>query len=1034
MSDRSATVGPAAEGAASDFAGPDRSSQPADLSSACSASAIESTGTIDRRLLALALVSGAVALGYQVIWTRLFRETFGVSWHAGAAVVATFLGGLAVGGWWLGPRADRQANLLRWYALLELGVAGSVVLGIGCLRGVEPLHLWLARQLDGAPWPLMVIRIGLAALVILPATICMGATLPALVAHGHRSPETFGRRVAALYAANTLGAMFGVLVSSFYLLAAFGLHATLGLALIVNLCLAAVAWVWSLAPSVHVAAEQRTESAMPARDRVTESGRRAGQASAREERLGLSVVGLSGFVALALQMLWMRLIVLQVGASGYAFALVVATFLAGIVVGSVVLYARGDRWRDPRWAYGLVQLWLAGAIWATLPLLGVWRPSLFGEGAGGGTQDMNLGVAAGHAALTVSGWWREYAWTFAVLLVPASLMGVALPLASRWYEQHGRGDGESVGRIWAAASLGNVLGALLAGFAMTDWFGVRCAVLICGLLTCVSAGWGLASRGEVLQRLSWRRSIAWLGLGCVAVVTAISSRTVNGRPLPGAVPPGGSPVVLYREGPVDTVAVLQSGTDANQRLMAIDGVIIGQSEVELDEKQQMLAHLPMLLMTDRAPREGLTIGLGTGIVAAEMARHPTMDRVWAVELSPTVVEAAAEFRRWNDDVLHHDRVTVVQDDGLFFLKRLGHPVDVIVSDGKSVSTHAGNAIFFATEYYALCRERLTDDGIFMQWVPTSTPAVHLATIFATMRSSFEHIYVWCEPPFSLYWVGSRKPIHWNETEVAKRLGQPALASFRRHGWRQPESLLGLLVADSPILAGELPEAEANSLERPILEFFSRRDFERPASERLRDNLTWAAKLSSHELSDVRMTDVDAERLRAFRTFNAKLMEFSRQVVQDGVDISDPLRELISAAEPLGYHAMVARLAAPLCLELALVRHQKGGVEGAIDWYLLGLEAQPDDPALLRNVTIAWAQLSQFAQVVRFGRRAVSMHPDDMPLRLEYGVALLATGRPNEALEELKVVLAHDPHNQDARRAFDLATRAARKLLLPPAPR
>ena len=254
-----------------------------------------------RMIYGLFLVSGAAGLVYEVVWSRLLKDVFGVTAYAVAAVLATYLGGLALGGWLLGSRADRQPNPLRFYGILELGIGAAALLGTLLLRFLEPFHDAAAVRLAPGSPALLLIRVLLASLVVVPPTFLMGATLPAMTRAFVARAESVGRELSLLYALNTAGAVGGSLLAGFVLVRAVGVHPTLWVAAAANFAVGAAALALS------TGSEPVTLSA----------GESAPSGRVRNPDL-LGAVALSGVVTLALEVIWTRVLVLVVGSSTHA--------------------------------------------------------------------------------------------------------------------------------------------------------------------------------------------------------------------------------------------------------------------------------------------------------------------------------------------------------------------------------------------------------------------------------------------------------------------------------------------------------------------------------------------------------------------------------------------------------------------------------------------------------------------------------------------------------------------------------------------
>lgn len=791
---------------------------------------------------ALFFVSGAAGLVYQVVWSRILNQIFGVSAHAVTAVLATYLGGIALGSWALGGIVDRRPRPLRLYGWLELGIALTAVGGSALAGRLDPVHAWAAARLAPDSAALAGARVLLAACVVLPPTVLMGATLPAMTRALVDRLGTLGRDLGFLYAVNTAGAVAGSLAAGFVLIRAVGVHPTLWIAAAVNAAAGVGALLLASGEPVRPPAPAAPAAVAP------------GAPPAGRGAWILAATALSGFASLAVEVLWTRLLVLAIGTSTYAFVTMLSTFLVGIAVGSLAARAAVDRLRDPRRAFGWIQVAIALSTLSTLPLL---RHVVL---------EAHPWLDGGSRWLGATG--ARFGASFLVMFAPTVLIGTTLPLAARIWARSVDTLGTRLGQVYGACTVGNVVGAVAAGLFVLPAFGMQRGMALVTLLNLAAAGLALLppaleSRGA--RRLARALPIAAGLSGCAVLLLAWRP-----GPLPGT---GGGPldpVRYYREGLVSTVKVFQRASDARQLVMAVDGVTIGQSSAGVDRKQQVLAHLPFLLRADAPPRRVVTIGLGTGILAGEVARHPGVERVDCVELSPSVIEAAAAFAPHHGGVLQGPIVRVVNDDGVGFLRHRRDVWDAVISDGKSRSGHAGNALFYSEDYYRLALEHLAPDGVMLQWVPLDVAPDELEIIVRTFTRVFPHAYVWLGPE-SCFVAGLRRPLALDLARVQRALDDPSVEHLRRHGWGAAGDLAGLLVSDGAGLRRWVSDGPINSVERPVLEFHAL-SAEEEAVPRLARNLAALASLRRAGVRELALAGADAETIAAERRAAGDLLD------------------------------------------------------------------------------------------------------------------------------------------------------------------
>jgi spermidine synthase len=954
-------------------------------------------------------LSGAAGLVYQVVWSRLLTEVFGISAHAVTAVLATYLGGLALGSWLLGRYADRYDPPLRLYGLLEIGIGATALAGAWLVRALDPVHTWAASRLEPDSIALLGFRVVLASAVVLPPTILMGATLPAMARACVVRVGKLGRELGLLYALNTAGAVAGSVAAGFALIRAIGLHPTLWLAVAVNVLVGAAALLLSRTTQLTRA---EPKAAVP-------------EASGPPDRMRggrwlLAAMALSGFASLSLEVVWTRMLVLVVGASTYAFVTMLSSFLVGIALGSYLARPIVDRIANPRRAFGWLQVAIAASTLATLPLVRV----VIADGLGwvSALESRWLGVTS-----------AQFALCFLVMIVPTTLMGTTFPLAARIWACDVATLGGRLGQVYGANTLGNILGAFAGGFLLLPALGMQRAVAVLVLANLAAGACALLpGRAEWSSPRSLLRSIPVLGgLWTCALLFA----AWRPGPLPHTAGGRLDPVWLYREGLVSTVSVFQRADDGRQLVMKVDGVTIGQSSTGVDKKQQFLAHLPFLL--ERRPlRNVLSIGLGTGILVGEVAKHPGVEHVDCVELSPSVIEGARLFAQHNAGILDDPRARIVNDDGVAFLRRSRAAYDAIISDGKSRAGHAGNAVFYSEDYYVSARDHLADDGVMTQWVPLDVTPDDLRTIVRTFTRVFPHAYLWLGPK-SCFLVGLKKTLLLDLAHAQRVLDAPAAAGLRRHGWHDAAELAALLLADGGALARWVGEGPVSSVEHPVLEFYALHDAP-PEEDRVATNLAALAALRRQGLRDVQVTGSDEDVVANARAVGLLLDGLILLARED--DGGARLLEAALAHAP-ATAGMVRQTAAEALFELGRSKDVRGRTAAAGALYaaasvawpgfaeahvnlgrLAAIHGRRDEATaqLLRALEInpmsgsAHRMLGELlsqedpARAIPHLREAVRLAPAAAELHEELGLSLAMTSQVDDALVELREALRLAP--------------------------
>ena len=279
-------------------------------------------------VLSLFFVSGATALVYEVVWSRILMHVFGSTAVALGTVLAAFMAGMAIGSWLIGKAADKSSNCLRLYAFLELGL-GLAALGSHILLShIGPVHLVLHDIFGFSPAVFGVVRFLLAFSLVMAPTVLMGATLPVLARFLMNRRNKVGINLSTLYATNTIGAVSGVLITGFYLIGTFGVHVPVFIAVVANILIGFIAWLVSL----RIGDTRFADPVLTSLPDTTQSGSE-GSVDPLISRVILLGLGISGFTSFAYEIYWTRALILVVGNSTYAFVTILSAFLTGIALG-----------------------------------------------------------------------------------------------------------------------------------------------------------------------------------------------------------------------------------------------------------------------------------------------------------------------------------------------------------------------------------------------------------------------------------------------------------------------------------------------------------------------------------------------------------------------------------------------------------------------------------------------------------------------------------------------------------------------------
>lgn len=633
-------------------------------------------------LLFLFIGSGCSALIYELVWFQLLGLVIGVSAVSLGILLATFMGGMGFGAVLLPRVVPTNRHPLRVYALLEFGIAVFAVLLLLLLPVLRVGLPGLAEPGPGA----VALRAVLAALFLLPPTMLMGATLPAIARWVAVSRPGMAR-LGWFYGGNIAGAALGTVLAGFYLLRFHDVQVATAVAVAINLGVCGVA-LW-------LARGERWDE--------------TGKASASEANsvstnvsnprtLGLgAILFLSGATALACQVIWTRQLALFIGATVYGFALILAVFLFGLGLGTSLGAALGKRLRTPAYALALCQALLAPAIaWAAYAV----------------TQDLPYWPV--NEALRLPADLVRSAWA----MLPATILwGASFPLALAILVDADSktsttvDPGRPVSRLYAANTLGAIAGALGATLVLVPLFGsavTQQALVLLSLLAALTA---------VLLAAPSRLTVVGAGALCLAF-GAVSLSAVP--PIPAQVIAAGHylpdwgegvDVVYAQEGVTASVAVSR---EPNGALTYHNSGKVQASSYPRDMRlQRMLGHLTSLLPEGRD--DFLVIGLGAGVTAGALALDEAVGRVTVAEIEPLVTRVADKwFSPWNEGVVRHPRVELVVEDGRHYLRNTDRLFDGITSDPLDPWTR-GSAALYTEEFWRLAKDRLKPGGVVTAW-------------------------------------------------------------------------------------------------------------------------------------------------------------------------------------------------------------------------------------------------------------------------------------------------------------------------------
>ncbi len=738
----------------------------------------------DRRTIAIVsllfFLSGATALTAEVVLNKLLTYVFGSSHLSTSTVLAAYMAGLSAGAWLFGRRAHERERPVMAYAVLEFAVGVFYALLPLIFGPFQRLGVLLASPLADSPISLTAVRFILSFLLVFAPTLMMGGTLPTLVA-AFRRGQALEKNLPLLYAVNTLGAAIGTLLASYAVIPRIGLDGTLYACAAINFLIAFVSALISRRIGT-VAKHDENE--------VAETNQTVEESTATwhlEPRLALGLAFAQGTLAFILEVVWFHLIGTVIGVTTYAFALMLFAILLGIGLGSLILPAVARKTR------------LSSAsifVWAML-------------------------LAAFGVALSLNGWdmfsividktykLKEAGQFFAregvrlgfclALLLPTTLaLGMSLPALAAGTKGQGAQHGAWVGRLFAANTLGTIVGSIVCGFFLLGRFGSDRILefgAAFGLALAVLAFYsGMKSKSGQTPARNERARVAFASIVCLGTLLSFRGWDVYRLTLGSHYywePPEtkrDSEVEWVREDAQSGFITVMRAQSNGKRTMRTNGKYEGNDEP--GEFQDLFALLGGLYVKhyDRAMLVGMGPARTLGVLHAMPFR-----KIEAVEYSPAILEAArTQFSAFSKDAFEDtDRVSIVCDDGRNRLQLARDPFDY-VAIAISGAAFAGAGNIYSQDFFRAVSGKLKSDGIFMLWIQVHHVFPRdVRSVVQTLRTVFPHVHFYTDPWSSQGFLFASRSELVIDPDLVKSLGDSPLIRrvLGHHGMDSPLALV-----------------------------------------------------------------------------------------------------------------------------------------------------------------------------------------------------------------------------------------------------
>ncbi len=759
------------------------------------------------------MLSGLCGLMYQILWTRLFSFVLGNTYVAISIIVASFMFGLFLGSWLIGKYMERVRNALKWYGTLEIAIGLYAFLLLFIFGIVTLIFNFNHSVFQGIELINLAFKFFLTLILIVMPTSAMGATLPLAVQYFTTNKQSFGNNISLFYAINTIGGALGVLIAGFYVIEFLGIREGIMITALLNIAIGIIVLLFNKKSTIEEINTQRIvlkgkneNNKIRNRNKSKQKIKKArGESQSEYKILLLVTAGLSGFSALAYEIIWTRGLKFLILNTTYGFASILFVFLLGIAFGGLIAKKINQKTEKQIYIYGILQIVLGLFALLTIYLLFTFAyTDNFQNTLNKILYDYSYSWEWGIAAFVLT--------AMIIYMIPSFIMGILFPLLNDlYYNKVVKKAGKTVSSIYAINTIGAILGSLSAGFILIPAFGIKVSIYIISIINLLIGFVYIFKSGLKL------RPVILFSLPVLLFVFYLSG---EGKYLLGNKEKKTDTVLFYEEGLMATVKVYERG---NARYMSIDGITIASTGRSLLQKEKLIAHLPFFLRQNAD--DVLAVGLASGISVGSMTLHNNVKQIDCVELIKPVFSAAKYFLNYNFNIFDNDKVQLIYNDIYSYLIYSDKKYDIISSDGKLGTLHSGNTIMLSADYYQLCKEHLKDGGIFTQWIPIITPYDAMQIIIKSLTQTYKYVSLFYFYPSDLLMVASEKQIVFDKEYMDKVFENENV----KHDLEQFDVFNSLSILSAYV--GQYDEqsskaAMINSFNQPVLEFTYLRDWKK----------------------------------------------------------------------------------------------------------------------------------------------------------------------------------------------------------------
>ncbi|MZH15059.1 MAG: spermidine synthase [Nitrospinae bacterium] len=915
----------------------------------------------------LFFVSGITALIYEIVWTRMLTLVFGHTVFSVSVVLSAFMAGLGFGSYLFGHAVDKlsenkldtSSKALHLYGWIEILIFVSGGLLSLLFSNFAEVYSLFHTIIPESPPLQNLLKIVLSFVLMLIPTTFMGATLPLISKYCVTSDERIGKQVSLLYALNTLGAALGCLVTGFFLMGTFGVLQTVLMAAAGNLFIGISA--------LNIYKEEIGGGVKFYLPKI----KFPKVSLSSEQKLWVGISFICGFTALAYEVLWTRLLVFSIASTVYSFSMMLTVFLLGIFSGSILLIPVLSKVKNLRTILitlqGGVGIYVIGSIYEIESILSPpWNA-------------YNLG----NPVAAFGTYFKDSA---GLMLVPTLLLGMCFPLLIQLISGKHENVGQSTGQIYAANTLGAILGSLFAGFLFLPYFGSQASLVLIATINLFTMVLLFRTGDYFGKAIRKGMTVVFVCLILFINISVPNDLLNSFFMRDSAGKRNIKKLIFFEEGLSDTVAVFKDEygvLDPTARRLITNGISMSASNMIATRYMKLFAHVPILLVDK--PDDVLVVCFGTGQTTGAAGIHPRVKTVDSLELSSSVIRSGTMFADQNHDVLTNPKVNFVIQDGRNHLLTTSKLYDVITSEPPPPRT-AFTVNLYTREYYELQKKRLKPGGIAAQWIPLHSQGdKEVAMHFKTFQSVFPYTMGWLSVANEILIIGSNQPIKIDFDKLNERLQEPEIKkaltdieipdifSFLSNIWLLNEQVVKL-GEGFPIITDNHPAIEFYLELGDVIGI--------PGQERYVFNRARFDDVASH------ISNLSEENRQKLKTHYDAMDLYQRGVMYSNRGQLLKAMTLVEDDDLFRYHLQADRKQMHRLTQL--------------------IEEEPDNLQYILNLAHSFYQIANYEQSMEILRLVLEKNPKLSIANLYMGYNLLETGEKEKALTYFQNTAKYDP--------------------------